>query len=42
MNEGVLTTPALVIDGVVKLTGKVPKAEETNGWISKPLLEYVM
>lgn len=30
---GVLSTPALVIDGVVKTTGKVPKVEEIKGWI---------
>jgi len=30
---GVMSTPALVIDGVVKTTGKVPKVEEIKGWI---------
>ncbi len=30
---GVLSTPALVIDGVVKVTGKVPKVEEIKEWI---------
>lgn len=30
---GVISTPALVIDGVVKTTGKVPKVEEIKGWI---------
>ena len=33
MGYGVLSTPALVIDGVVKVAGKVPKAEEINRWI---------
>jgi small redox-active disulfide protein 2 len=33
MGYGVLSTPALVIDGVVKVAGKVPKAEEISGWI---------
>jgi small redox-active disulfide protein 2 len=33
MTYGVLSTPALVIDGVVKVAGKVPKAEVINGWI---------
>lgn len=28
MAYGVLSTPALVIDGVVKMTGNVPKPEE--------------
>ena len=27
-NYGVLMTPALVVDGVVKVAGKVPKLEE--------------
>ena len=33
MSYGVMSTPALVIDGVVKTTGKVPKVEEIKGWI---------
>jgi len=32
-NYGVLITPALVVDGVVKVAGKVPKVEEIKGWI---------
>lgn len=28
MGYGVMTTPALVIDGKVKVTGKIPSAEE--------------
>lgn len=30
---GVLITPALVVDGVVKVAGKVPKVEEIQEWI---------
>lgn len=30
---GVLMTPALVVDGVVKIAGKVPKIEEIKTWI---------
>ena len=30
---GVLSTPALVIDGLVKVAGKVPKVEEIKKWI---------
>ena len=30
---GVLSTPALVVDGVVKIAGKVPKAEQIMEWI---------
>ena len=33
MSYGVLSTPALVIDGVVKVAGKVPKAEQIIEWI---------
>jgi len=33
MAYGVLSTPALVIDGVVKVAGKVPKVDEIKGWI---------
>ena len=31
---GVMSTPALVIYGVVKVKGKVPKVEEIKKWIS--------
>jgi small redox-active disulfide protein 2 len=30
---GVMSTPALVIDGIVKTAGKVPKVEEIKEWI---------
>ena len=30
---GVMITPALVVDGVVKVTGKVPATEEIKKWI---------
>jgi len=33
MGYGVLSTPALVIDGIVKVAGKVPKAEDIKEWI---------
>ena len=33
MGYGVMSTPALVIDGVVKTAGKVPKVEEIKQWI---------
>jgi small redox-active disulfide protein 2 len=32
-NYGVLITPALVVDGMVKVAGKVPKVEEIKEWI---------
>jgi len=33
MAAGVMSTPAVVIDGVVKSTGKVPSREEVAAWI---------
>jgi len=34
MSFGVMVTPALVIDGEVKVTGKVPKADEIKEMLS--------
>ena len=34
-NYGVLMTPALVVDGVVKVVGKLPKTEEIKKWIQE-------
>ena len=34
MAMGVMTTPALAIDGLVKLTGKVPSADEIKQLLS--------
>lgn len=31
---GVMITPALVVDGVVKVAGKVPKLDEIKEWIA--------
>ncbi|BEH11484.1 MULTISPECIES: thioredoxin family protein [Geobacter] len=33
MKYGVMSTPALVIDGVVKCSGKVPAADEIKGML---------
>lgn len=33
MAAGVLSTPAVVIDGVVKAAGRVPRREEVAAWI---------
>jgi small redox-active disulfide protein 2 len=30
---GVLATPALTIDGVLKVAGRIPKSEEVQGWL---------
>jgi small redox-active disulfide protein 2 len=35
MNYGVMITPALAIDGVVKVSGRVPSKEEIMEWISE-------
>ena len=32
---GVMLTPALVIDGVVKIAGKIPSKKEITEWIEK-------
>jgi len=33
MAYGVMTTPALVVDGEVKIAGKMPSAEQIKGWL---------
>jgi small redox-active disulfide protein 2 len=33
MGYGVMTTPALVVDGVVKVTGRVPSVDEVKKMI---------
>jgi small redox-active disulfide protein 2 len=34
VKAGVMSTPAVAVDGVIKLAGRVPKAEEVKGWLS--------
>lgn len=34
-NYGVMLTPALVVDGVVKVAGKVPNIEEIMDWVKE-------
>lgn len=31
---GVVATPAVSIDGVFKISGRIPKAEEVQGWLA--------
>lgn len=31
---GVVSTPAVSIDGVLKVTGRIPKAEEVQAWLA--------
>ncbi|MCK7512321.1 MAG: thioredoxin family protein [Desulfobacterales bacterium] len=33
MAYGVMTTPALVIDGEVKAAGKIPSADQIKSWL---------
>jgi len=35
MNRGVMFTPALAIDGEVKIAGKIPTIEEIKNWLKK-------
>jgi small redox-active disulfide protein 2 len=35
LGYGVMVTPALVIDGDVKVTGKVPSVDDIKKWIKK-------
>jgi small redox-active disulfide protein 2 len=32
---GVFGTPAVVVDGVVKCVGKIPKKEDVKAWLKK-------
>ena len=34
MEFGVMMTPALAVDGVVKVVGKVPDANAIKGWLA--------
>ncbi len=33
MNYGMMVTPALAVDGEVKVAGRIPKVEEIRGWL---------
>jgi small redox-active disulfide protein 2 len=35
LNYGVMVTPAVVVDGDVKVAGKVPSVEKVKEWLSK-------
>ncbi len=30
---GILATPAVSVDGVVRIAGRIPKVEEVKGWL---------
>jgi small redox-active disulfide protein 2 len=34
MTAGVMLTPAVAIDGVIKIAGRIPSIEEITGWIT--------
>ena len=34
VKAGVMSTPAVAVDGTVKLTGRVPKPEEVKAWLA--------
>ena len=31
---GIMSTPAVAVDGVVKLAGRIPKADEVRAWFA--------
>jgi small redox-active disulfide protein 2 len=33
MKAGVMTTPAIAVDGVLKIVGRVPKEAEVRSWL---------
>jgi len=34
VTAGIMSTPAVAVDGVIKVTGRVPKADEVKQWIT--------
>ncbi len=36
IDAGIMLTPAVAVDGVVKLSGRVPKTEEVERWLTPP------
>ena len=35
MKMGIISTPGVAVDGVLKVAGRVPKPEEIKGWLAK-------
>ena len=33
---GVLATPAVAVDGVIKMSGRIPKPDEVKAWLQQP------
>lgn len=34
VKAGILSTPAVAVDGVVKVSGRLPKENEVRGWLT--------
>lgn len=34
VTAGIMSTPAVAVDGVIKVSGRVPKADEVKQWIA--------
>ena len=35
MKMGIISTPGVAVDGVLKVAGRVPKADEIKAWLAK-------
>ncbi len=35
-NRGVMMTPAVMVDGVMRCQGRIPKADEVRSWLADP------
>ncbi|HEY6000672.1 MAG TPA: thioredoxin family protein [bacterium] len=35
MKLGIISTPGVAVDGVLKVAGRIPKADEIRGWLGK-------
>jgi len=35
MKMGIISTPGVAVDGVLKVSGRIPKADEIKGWLGK-------
>jgi predicted thioredoxin/glutaredoxin len=35
MKMGIISTPGVVVDGVLKVAGRIPEADEIKSWLGK-------
>lgn len=35
MRMGIISTPGVAVDGVLKVAGRLPKADEIKGWLAR-------